>query len=122
MHLNFLAASNLVATHLSKNVSSAYIVSARFGKQHINLVNPIIDFTSFFIACALTNARNRHFGAPATFQPCRLVQPGTTSWSSTRLDGLYSCVTVLTPFPAGVQLPSVAAVALPWYGLPGGQS
>jgi hypothetical protein len=34
-------------------------------------------------------------------------------WSSTRLDGLYSWVTVLTSFqvPAGVQLPSVAAVA-----------
>jgi hypothetical protein len=48
------------------------------------------------------------------------------SWSSTRLDGLYSCVTVLTPFPAGVQqLLSVAAVARPWCGLPaghGGQS
>jgi hypothetical protein len=31
----------------------------------------------------------------------------------------------LTPFPAGVQLSSVAAVALPWYGLlagHGGQS
>jgi hypothetical protein len=37
------------------------IVSARFGKQHINLVNPIIDFISFFIACALTNARKKLF-------------------------------------------------------------
>ncbi len=36
---------------------------------------------------------------------------GPASWSSTRLDGLYSWVTVLTPFPAGVQLLSVAAVA-----------
>jgi hypothetical protein len=38
---------------------------------------------------------------------------GPASWSSTRLDGLYSWVTVLTPFqvPAGVQVPSVAAVA-----------
>jgi hypothetical protein len=35
------------------------------------------------------------------------------------LDGLYSCVTVLTPFPAGVQqMLSVAAVAGPWCGLP----
>jgi hypothetical protein len=51
---------------------------------------------------------------------------GPASWSSTCLDGLYSCVTVLTPFPAGVQqLLSVAAVARPWCGLPaghGGQS
>jgi hypothetical protein len=39
------------------------------------------------------------------------------AWSSTRLDGLYFCETVLTPFPAGAQLPSVAAVALPWYGV-----
>jgi hypothetical protein len=37
------------------------MVSARFGKQHINLVNPIMDFTSFSIACGVTNARNRHF-------------------------------------------------------------
>ncbi len=42
-----------------------------------------------------------------------------SSGSSTRLDGLYSCMTVLTPFPAGVQqLLSVAAVARPWCGLP----
>ncbi len=34
------------------------------------------------------------------------------------IDGLHSCVTVLTPFPAGNQLTSVAAVARPWYGLP----
>jgi hypothetical protein len=31
-------------------------VSARFGKQHINLINPIIDYTS------LVNARKRRFG------------------------------------------------------------
>jgi hypothetical protein len=44
-----------------KNVSGAYIVSAHFGKQHINLVNPIIDFTSFYITSGLTNARKRRF-------------------------------------------------------------
>ncbi len=45
----------------------------------------------------------------------------SASWSSTCLDGLYSCVTVLTPFPAGVQqLLFVAAVARPWCGLPAG--
>jgi hypothetical protein len=37
------------------------MVSARFGKQHINLVNPIIDYTSFLITGGLTNARNRRF-------------------------------------------------------------
>ena len=63
--------------------------------------------------------RTGHVPAPPT---------GPASWSSTRLDGLYSCVTVLTPFLAGVQqLLSVAAsaVARPWCGLPaghGGQS
>jgi hypothetical protein len=61
--------------------------------------------------------RTGHVPAPPT---------GPASWSSTRLDGLYSCVTVLTPFPAGdQQLLSVAAVARPWCGLPaghGGQS
>ncbi len=30
-------------------------------------------------------------GALATFQPRRRVQPRPTSWSSIRLDGLYSC-------------------------------
>jgi hypothetical protein len=44
-----------------KNVSGAYIVSAHFGKQHINLVIPIIDFVSFFITGELTNARKRCF-------------------------------------------------------------
>jgi hypothetical protein len=42
-------------------MSGAYMVSAHFGKQHINLVNPIIDYTSFFITGALTNARKRRF-------------------------------------------------------------
>jgi hypothetical protein len=36
-------------------------VSAHFGKQHINLVIPIIDFVSFFITGVLTNARKRRF-------------------------------------------------------------
>jgi hypothetical protein len=44
-----------------KNVSGGYKVSARFGKQHNNLVNPIIDYTLFFLTGVLTNARNRHF-------------------------------------------------------------
>jgi hypothetical protein len=43
-------------------VSGAYTVSAHFGKQHINLVIPIIDFVSFFITGVLTNARKRLFG------------------------------------------------------------
>ncbi len=47
--------------------------------------------------------------------PAPPTRMGPASWSSTSLDGLYSCVTVLTPFPAGVQqLLSVAAVARPW--------
>jgi len=36
-------------------------VSAHFGKQHINLVIPIIDFVSFFITGGLTIARKRLF-------------------------------------------------------------
>ena len=43
-------------------MSGAYILSAHFGKQHINLVIPIIDFVSFFITGELTNARKRRFG------------------------------------------------------------
>jgi hypothetical protein len=35
-----------------------------FWKQHINLVNPIIDFTSFFITGGLNHARKRHFDLP----------------------------------------------------------
>jgi hypothetical protein len=42
-------------------VSAACIVSAHFGKQHINLVIPIIDFVSFFTTGGLTNARKRFF-------------------------------------------------------------
>ncbi len=57
-------------------------------------------------------ARTGHVPAPPT-------RMGPASWSSTRLEGMYSCATVLTPFPAGVQhLLSVAAVARPWCGLP----
>jgi hypothetical protein len=56
-----LAASQLLLLVCRKHVSGAYIVSARFGKQHINLVIPIIDFTSFFITGGLTNARKRLF-------------------------------------------------------------
>jgi hypothetical protein len=37
------------------------MVSARFVKQHIDLVNPIIDYTSFFITGGLTSARYRRF-------------------------------------------------------------
>ncbi len=44
-----------------KNVSGGYIVSAHLGKQHINLVIPIIGFVSFFITGELTNARKRLF-------------------------------------------------------------
>jgi hypothetical protein len=44
-----------------KNVSGAYIVSAHFGKQHINFVIPIIDFVPFFTTGGLTNARKRLF-------------------------------------------------------------
>jgi hypothetical protein len=46
---------------LPKNVSGAYMLSARFGKQHIKLVNSILDYTSFFTTGGLTNARNRRF-------------------------------------------------------------
>ena len=42
-------------------MSGAYIVSAHFGKQHINVVIPIIDFVSFFITGGLTNERKRLF-------------------------------------------------------------
>jgi hypothetical protein len=44
-----------------KNVSGTYIVSAHFGKQHINLVIPIIDYILFFITGGLTNAQKRLF-------------------------------------------------------------
>jgi hypothetical protein len=36
-------------------------VFAHFGKQHIDLVIPIIDFVSFFITDILSNARKRLF-------------------------------------------------------------
>jgi hypothetical protein len=44
-----------------ENVSGAYVVSARFGKQHINLVNPIFYYTSLFISGGMTNVQNRRF-------------------------------------------------------------
>ncbi len=73
----------------------------------------------YAIPRAAGHNRASHVPAPPT---------GPASWSWTRLDGLYSCVTVLTPFSAGFQLLPVAAVARPWlawYELPsghGGQS
>jgi hypothetical protein len=36
-------------------------VSVCFGKQRINLVNPVIDYTSFFITGGLTNSQKRRF-------------------------------------------------------------
>ncbi len=57
----FLAVSKTLAARSSKKLSGAYMVSARFGKQHIDLVNPMIEYTSFFITGGLTNARNRRF-------------------------------------------------------------
>ncbi len=57
-----------------------------------------------------------HFSLAAQGTPT-----GPASWSSTYLDGLYSWLTVLTPFPAEVQLPSIAAVAWPWCRLPAGR-
>jgi hypothetical protein len=47
MHLDFWLPANFLLLVCRKNVSGAYIVSAHFGKQHINLVNPIIDFSRF---------------------------------------------------------------------------
>jgi hypothetical protein len=57
----FWLPANFLLLVCRKNVPGAYIVSAHFGKQHINLVNPIIDFISFFITGGLTNARKRRF-------------------------------------------------------------
>jgi hypothetical protein len=48
-----------------KNVSGAVMFFARFGKQHINLVNKKIDDTSCFITGGLNHARNSGF----KFQP-----------------------------------------------------
>ncbi len=42
-------------------MSGAYIVSAHFGKHHMDVVIPIIDFVSFFITGGLTHARERLF-------------------------------------------------------------
>jgi hypothetical protein len=52
----FWLPANCLLLVCRKNVSGAYIVSACFGKQHINLVNPIIDYTSIFITGGLTKA------------------------------------------------------------------
>jgi hypothetical protein len=62
MHLNFFRCQqSFCCSFVEKNVSGAYIGSAHFGKQHINLVIPIIDFVSFFITGRLTNARKGLF-------------------------------------------------------------
>jgi hypothetical protein len=51
LHLNFSTVSKtwMFAARLSKNESGAYVVSARFVKQHItddiSMVNPIIDYS-----------------------------------------------------------------------------
>jgi hypothetical protein len=57
----FLAASKLFAASLPKKwVWHLYRVSS-FGKQHINLVNPILEYISFFITGGLTSAWKRRF-------------------------------------------------------------
>jgi hypothetical protein len=62
MHFNvFGCQSNVCWSFVEKNVSDGYIVFVCFGKQHVNLVNPIIDYTSLFISGGLTNARKRRF-------------------------------------------------------------
>ncbi len=62
-------------------------------------------FYHYRVRYAVSGAAGRtsHVPAPPT---------GTASWSSTRLDGLYTRVTVLTLFHAGVQLPSVHVAAV----------
>jgi hypothetical protein len=61
MYLNFLLPANFLLLVCRKNVSGANIVSAHFGKQHINMAIPIIDYNSVFITGGLTNARKRLF-------------------------------------------------------------
>ncbi len=62
MHLNFFGCQQpFLLLVCRENVSGAYIVSAHFGKRHINLVIPIIDFVSYFITGGLTNAQKRLF-------------------------------------------------------------
>jgi hypothetical protein len=57
----FRLPANFLLLVCQENVSGAYIVSVHFGKQHINLGIPIINFVSFFITGELTNARKRLF-------------------------------------------------------------
>jgi hypothetical protein len=59
MHLKFFAASKLFAAPLWKTGTGAYVVSACLGNQQINLVDPIIVYTSLFITGGLTSAGKR---------------------------------------------------------------
>jgi hypothetical protein len=61
MNLNFFVEMHVLMLLCRKNGVGAYTVSAHLGKQHINLVNPIIIYTSLFITGALTNDRKRNF-------------------------------------------------------------
>jgi hypothetical protein len=57
--------ANILLLLCRKNGPGTYYMSARLGKQHIDLVNPIIDFTSVFITGGLTtvtSAWKRNFG------------------------------------------------------------
>ncbi len=55
----FWLPTNVLLLVCRKNVSGAYIVSAHFGKQHTNLVIPIIDLISVFTTGGLTHAQKK---------------------------------------------------------------
>jgi hypothetical protein len=62
MHLNlFRCLQRFCCYFVEKNGFGANIVSALLGKQHINLVNPIIVYISLFITGGLTDARKKNF-------------------------------------------------------------
>ncbi len=64
-------------------------------------------FCRYRVQYAIPGAAGRTGHVPALLM-------GPDSWSSNRLDGLYSWEIVLTPLPAGVPSQAVAAVVRPW--------
>jgi hypothetical protein len=66
-------------------------VSAHFEKQHIKLVNPIIDYTSFFITGGLTNAQKRHFDLIMNTKDQLFPHNGLRANIFSTLDAVLAC-------------------------------
>ncbi len=101
MHFKYCCQQIVFCSFVENNVSDAYMLSACFEKQHINVLNPIITYTLFFITDGLTSTRKRHLDLhdmntedqlsqhkawePILFQPWMLASNATPKIQRSRM-------------------------------------